>query len=81
MQYEFDFGTFFIGLVILIAGILFLKWHQKIADNLGSGVSSYDHFKLFALITCGVGILVTFNLHWFILGNILLLIFPSLKLN
>jgi len=78
MEYTFTWGSFFIGVVILVAGAVFMRWHQAIADNLGSGVSSYDRFKLWALITCGVGILVALNLHVFILGNLLLSIFrPS----
>jgi hypothetical protein len=68
MSYEFSFGSFFLGLVILAAGIAFVKWHQIIADNLGSGVSSYDRFKLWAFITCGLGFLVMLNLHTLILA-------------
>ena len=71
MEYEFSIGSFFIGLIIMIAGALFLRFNKPIADNLGSGVASYDHFKLAALITCGVGFLVCLNLHWFILANLL----------
>jgi len=78
MQYEFSFVSFGIGLIIVIVGILFMRWHQVIADNLGSGVSSYDRYRLVALITCIVGLLVTLNLHWFILGNFLLMIFPKI---
>ena len=79
MEYEFSIGSFFIGLIIVIAGVIFVRFYRQIADNLGSGLSSYDRFRLVALISCGVGILVMLNLHWFILGNIMLMIFPSLK--
>jgi uncharacterized membrane protein YidH (DUF202 family) len=68
MQYEFSFGSFFIGLVILIIGAAFVRWHQVIADNMGSGVASYERFKLWAFIACGLGLLVMLNLHTFILG-------------
>lgn len=78
MQYEFSIGAFFAGLLILAAGAAFLKWHQVIADNLGSGVSSYDRYKMWALIACGVGLLVMVNLHVFILGNLLKSIFPAI---
>jgi len=77
MQYEFSFVSFGFGLVIVIVGILFMRFHQVVADNLGSGMSSYDRYKLWALITCIVGLLVTFNLHWFLLGNLLLMVFPN----
>ena len=75
MAYEFSFASFFIGFIIVAVGAAFMLWHQVIADNLGSGVSSYDRFKLWALITCIVGFVVMLNLHWFILGNLLLSVF------
>ena len=77
MSYEFSFGSFFIGLLILAAGTAFVKWHQQIADNLGSGVASYDRFRLWALIACGLGFLVMLNLHTFILGWFFSLLFPG----
>jgi hypothetical protein len=76
MQYEFSFVSFGFGLIIVIAGVLFMRFHQVIADNLGGGMSSYDRYKLWALIACIVGVLVTFNLHEFLLGNLILIIFP-----
>jgi hypothetical protein len=75
MEYTFDFGTFFIGMIILLVGAAFMRWHQAIANNLGSGVMSYDRYKLWALATCVLGFLVMLNLHWFILGNLFLFIF------
>ena len=77
MEYEFSFGMFFVGFLIVLAGVIFMRFHQTIADNLGSGMASYDRFKLWALITCGLGLIVSVNLHWFILGNILIKLFPS----
>jgi uncharacterized membrane-anchored protein YitT (DUF2179 family) len=75
MAYEFSFASFFIGFIIVAVGAAFMLWHQKIADALGSGVSSYERFKFWALITCIVGFVVMLNLHWFILGNLLLSVF------
>jgi len=63
MQYEFSIGSFFTGLIILAVGVALVKWYQPIADNLGSGVSSYDRFRLWALIACGLGFVVMINLH------------------
>jgi uncharacterized membrane protein YidH (DUF202 family) len=77
MQYEFSIGSFFLGLVILIAGAAFTRWYQVIADNLGSGVASYDRFRLWALIACGVGFIVMLNLHTLILGWFFSLLFPG----
>jgi uncharacterized membrane protein YidH (DUF202 family) len=77
MVYEFSIGSFFIGLLILAAGVAFVRWHQVIADNLASGVSSYDRAKLWAFITCGVGLLVMLNLHTMILVWFFSLLFPG----
>jgi hypothetical protein len=77
MDFTFSFGWFFFGLVVLIAGIIFVKFHQKVADNFGSGAASYDRYKLVALITCLAGILIMFNLHILVLQLIVSLIVPS----
>jgi uncharacterized membrane protein len=63
MQYEFSIGSFFVGLLILIGGVAFVRWHQWVADNFGSGVMSYDRYKLAAFIACGLGLIVMINLH------------------
>jgi uncharacterized membrane protein YidH (DUF202 family) len=78
MQYHFSIGAFFIGLLILAAGVAFVKWYQVIADNMGGGVSSYDRYRMWAFITCGVGLLVMTNLHTFILVNLLKSVFPGI---
>ena len=67
-MYEFSFGSFFIGLIILAVGAIGVVYHQKIADNFGSGISSYDRFKLWALVICGVGIVVMLSLHTIVLN-------------
>ena len=63
MTYETSLGSFFIGLVILVVGVLFVRFHQWIADNFGSGVASYERYKLYAFLTCGLGFIVMLNLH------------------
>lgn len=78
MQYEFSIGAFFLGILILGAGIAFARYHRVIADSFGAGVMSYQRYQLAALITCGVGILVTLNLHIYLLVSLLRIIFPSL---
>jgi len=62
-MYELSLSSFFIGLLILSVGVAFVRFHQVIADNFGSGVASYDRYKLYALIACGIGLLVMTNLH------------------
>lgn len=70
MEYEFSFGAFFVGLLILAAGVAFVRYYRVIADNFGSGVASYEHYRLYAFITCGLGLVVMVNLHALILGAI-----------
>jgi uncharacterized membrane protein YidH (DUF202 family) len=77
MEYEFSIGWFFTGLLILAAGVAFVRWYQPIADNMGSGVVSYERFKLWAFITCGVGFLVMLNLHTTLLRWFFGLFFPG----
>ena len=62
-MYEFSFGAFFIGLIVLALGAVGVIYHQKIADNFGNGAGSYDRYKLYALIMCGVGVAVMLSLH------------------
>ena len=63
MLYQFSFGSLFFGILVLIAGGIVVVFHQKLADNLGSGVSSYDRFKFWGLVTCGVGLAIMLSLH------------------
>ena len=78
MSYEFSLGWFFIGVMILIVGVLFARFHQVIADNMGSGVMSYDRYKLWAVGICGLGLVVAVNLHTTILKGLASLFFPGL---
>ena len=77
MDYTFSWAAFFIGALILLVGAALTAWYRPIADNLGSGVSSYDRYRLAGLIACGVGIVVMLNLHTLILGWILDLFFSG----
>ena len=76
MHYEFSVGSFFLGLIILAVGVAFVKWYQPVADNFGSGASSYDRYKLWAFITCLVGLVVMVNLHTMLLTWLFVTFFP-----
>ena len=76
MEYEFSIGSFFLGLLILIAGVAFVRWHQAVADNFGGGVGSYDRYKLWAFIACGVGLIVMLNVHTMLLTWFFTSFFP-----
>lgn len=75
MDFTFDFGWMFGGLGIALAGGLIVVFYKQIADNLANGVSSYEHVKLFGVITVIVGLLITANLHIFLLQLIVKLLF------
>jgi hypothetical protein len=77
-MYEFSVSWFFIGLIVLAVGVAFVRWYQWVADNLGSGVMSYDRYRLYALITCLVGFVVMVNLHTTLLRWFFGLLFPAI---
>lgn len=67
MDWNFSFGWFMLGVLILISGILITVYYQPISDNAAGGVSSYERVKLIGVITSIVGFLVMANLHTAIL--------------
>lgn len=79
MLYKFSFGSFFVGLIVLVAGVIITVYHQKLADNFGSGVASYDRFKLGGIITCGVGISIMLSLHTIPLNWIVQSVFSGVR--
>ena len=74
MDFTFDFGWMFGGLAIAAAGGVIVFFYRQIAENFANGVSSYDHVKLFGIITLIIGLLVTANLHTLVLTLIVNLI-------
>ena len=75
MDFTFSFGWMVGGLFIALAGGLIVVFYRQIAHNLANGVSSYDRVKLFGIITIIIGLLVTANLHIFILNLLVNLLF------
>lgn len=67
MKYELSLGSLIVGILILLAGVIFMRFHQWIADNFGGGIGSYERYKLYALATCTLGLVVMVNLHTMIL--------------
>ncbi len=74
-MYEFSFNAFFFGLLVLIAGGLVVIFHQKLADNLASGISSYERFKMWGLIICGIGVVIMTSLHSILLNTLINMVF------
>lgn len=75
MNYELSFGAFFVGILILGVGILFVRFHQWVADNFGAGVGSYERYKFYAFLTCVFGFIVMLNIHTIFLEWLVGLIF------
>ena len=75
MEYSFSISAFFVGVLIIAVSTALVLWHRQIADNLGSGVVSYERFKLWGVIGIIIGLFVMINLHYVVLGWLLSLIF------
>ena len=75
MEYTFSWGSFFLGIIILVISACIVVWHQKLADNFGDGVSDYSRYQMWGLIGCGLGLLVMTNIHTMIMRAILGLFF------
>lgn len=75
MDYTFSIGWLFGGLGIALAGGLIVIFYRQISENLANGVSSYEHVKLFGVITIIIGLLVASNLMPLILTWIVGLLF------
>ena len=74
-MYEFSWMWFFIGIITIVVGVLFMRFYKEIADNMGSGVASYQRYKLVALGICGAGMIMMFNVHTLVIAFIAKLIF------
>lgn len=77
MQWEFSWGWFLLGIFVLVAGLLVLKYHRWIGDNMAGGVTSYDKIKIAGIVACIVGMVFMSNLHSLILYFIMHLIAPT----
>ncbi len=74
MDFTFDFGWMFGGLVIAAVGGAIVFFYRQIAENFANGVKSYEKVKLFGIITLAIGLLITANLHTFLLSLLVNLI-------
>ena len=77
MHWEFNLLWFIIGLVCFAAGLAIVRFYRQIADNMASGVASYDRIKLFGIIITIVGMILAFNIHTLILHFIFHFIMPD----
>ena len=75
MDFTFNIGWMFGGLAIALVGGLIVIFYRPISENLANGVSSYEHVKLFGIITIVVGFLIASNLMSLVLTGIVKLLF------
>lgn len=78
MEYKFSVAWFVAGLLVVIIGGLFVKYHQWVADNFGGGIGSYDRYKLASFITVGAGLVFMINIHTVFLAWFFGLLFGGL---
>lgn len=79
MEYKFNAAWFVAGMLIVILGALFMRYHQWVADNFGGGVGSYERYKLAALIMIIVGLVSSVNLHIVVLSWFFGMLFGGLS--
>ena len=75
IDWSFSVTWLIVGLVIILGGGLTVFFYRQISDNLANGVSSYEKVKKYGVIAIIVGIIVTANLHTFVLELLVSLIF------
>ena len=75
MDFTFSIGWMFGGLAIALVGGLIVIFYRPISENLANGVSSYEHVKLFGIVTIIVGFLIASNLMSLVLTGIVKLLF------
>ncbi len=68
MNYELSTSSLVVGIIILIVGVVFVRFYQWVADNFGGGVGSYERYRLYAILTCVLGFIVMVNLHAMLLN-------------
>ena len=64
-------GSFIIGLIIVVAGAVSVKYNRQVADSFGSSAiagkigpgSKYDVFKFYSIIAILVGLIIMFGLY------------------
>lgn len=76
---HFSFGWFFVGIVCTIVGIVMTRFYKQIADNFGSGVTSYNRYKYIGVGLTVAGLIMIFNLHTIVLDFIGNTFFGALK--
>lgn len=79
MSFDFSIGWLVSGIVIVLVGILIVKFYDKISENFASGVASYGHVKLAGLIAIGIGMAAATNLIPLLMTALVQIIFGGMS--
>ena len=75
---EFEIGTFFMGMMIVVGGVLMVRYYEEIADNFVNGISSYDKVRLWRLGVTIFGLLFAFNIVQWLLVTLIKMFIPNI---
>ena len=75
---EFEIGTFFMGMMIVVGGVLMVRYYKEISDNFVNGISSYDKVRLCGLGVTIFGLLFAFNIVQWLLVTLIKMFIPNI---
>ena len=75
---EFEIGTFFMGMMIVVGGVLMVRYYKEISDNFVNGISSYDKVRLWGLGVTIFGLLFAFNIVKWLLVTLIKMFIPNI---
>ncbi|MBP6925259.1 hypothetical protein KBE46_00340 [Candidatus Saccharibacteria bacterium] len=75
---EFEIGTFFMGMMIVVGGVLMVRYYKEISDNFVNGISSYDKVRLWGLGVTIFGLLFAFNIVQWLLVTLIKMFIPNI---
>lgn len=67
---EWNFGSFFIGIIVSAVGILVARFYESLGENLGLTIGSMQKLKLGGIIVAVGGLMYAFNIFNFVLDII-----------
>lgn len=78
MDWNFSFGWFALGALILAVGTCITVFYQQIAEHLAASIP-YDKIKTIGIIVAVIGMIIMANLHTLILSAFVSLVFKGFK--
>ena len=75
---EFEIGTFFMGMMIVVGGVLMVRYYKEISDNFVNAISSYDKVRLWGLGVPIFGLLFAFHIVQWLLVTLIKMFIPNI---